>query len=218
MAAAALVALALLPACVGTRARPAPAVVVGSGRLVSETRPVAGFDAVQLVGAGTLAIAQGDAEGLTVEADENVLPLIKSEVRGGTLVLGPERSVTLGGPIRYALTVERLSRLEIDGAAQVSASGIRTGALAVDLRGAASVTIGGQAETQRVAIAGTGTYQAGELATRETVVRIDGAGTALVNAAEQLRATVNGLGTVEYLGDPRVERTINGLGTVRRRS
>ena len=148
-----LVALLVLPACVGPVSRPEPAVVVGSGRVRNEARPVAGVDAVQFVGAGTLAISQGSAEGLTV-----------------------------------------------------------------DLRGAARVTLGGQADTQRVAIAGAGTYQAGAFTTRETVVEINGAGTALVNASERLRAAINGVGTVEYLGDPTVERTINGLGTVRRRS
>jgi hypothetical protein len=213
-----LIALVVLPACVAPGSGPAPAVVVGSGRIGSEARPVAGFDAVRLVGAGTLALTQGDAEGLTVEADENVLPLLKSEVRGGTLVLGPERSVPLGGPIRYVLTVRRLSRLEVDGASMVNAAEVRTGALAVDLRGAATVTVGGQAETQRVAIAGAGTYRALGLASREATIEIDGAGTALVNATEQLRTTINGVGTVEYVGDPRVDRTINGLGTVRRRS
>jgi hypothetical protein len=218
LVASGLIALLVLPACVGPGSRPAPAVVVTSGRVQSEARPVAGFEAVQLLGAGTLAITQGSAEALTVEADENVLPPIRSEVRGGTLVLGPERSLTIGRPIRYALTVQRLSELEVDGAAEVSVHGIRTGALSVDLRGAADVTIGGQADTQRVAIAGAGTYRASGLATRETVVEINGAGTAVVHAVERLRTTINGVGTVEYVGDPRVEKTVNGLGTVRRRS
>jgi hypothetical protein len=213
-----LIGLAVLPACAGPGSRPAPAVVVGSGRIQSEARPVAGFDAVRLVGAGTLAITQGSAERLTVETDENVLPLVGSEVRGGTLVLGPQRSPAISWPIRYALTVQRLSRIEIDGAGEVSALEVRTGALSVDLRGAATVTVGGQADAQRVTIAGAGTYQASGLATRETVVEINGAGTALVNASERLRAVVNGVGTVEYVGDPSVERTINGLGTVKRRS
>jgi hypothetical protein len=68
-----LVALLVLPACVGPVSRPEPAVVVGSGRVRSEARPVAGVDAVQFVGAGTLAISQGSAEGLTVEAATAIL-------------------------------------------------------------------------------------------------------------------------------------------------
>jgi hypothetical protein len=213
-----LIALLVLPACVGPGSRSAPALVVGSGRVQSEARPVAGVDAVELIGVGTLAISQGDAEGLTVEADENVLPLIRSEVRGGTLVLRPEPGVAIAGPIHYALALRRLSRLEVDGAGEVSARGIRSGALSVALRGAATVSVDGQADRQRVEIAGAGTYRGLDLASREAIVEIDGAGRALVNAAERLEATINGLGTVEYAGDPRVVQTIHGLGTVRRRS
>src|SRR5690242_12646963 len=54
--------------------------VHGSGNVVTEARPVSGFDRVSVSGAGQLKVTQGDAESLTIETDDNLLPYIRSEV------------------------------------------------------------------------------------------------------------------------------------------
>src|SRR3712207_1838364 len=61
--------------------------VNGSGNLISETRQVAGFSAVDLDGVGELNIQQGSTESLLIEGDDNIVPLITSTVRNGRLVL-----------------------------------------------------------------------------------------------------------------------------------
>jgi hypothetical protein len=68
--AAVLAALLLLTGC---------SVVNGSGQTKSETRTVSGFTGIELSGTGEVTIEQGDAESLTVEADDNVLPALTSE-------------------------------------------------------------------------------------------------------------------------------------------
>ena len=48
-------------------------VVRGSGILITEDRPVSGFTAIQLDGAGRLFIVQGDSESLKIRADDNLM-------------------------------------------------------------------------------------------------------------------------------------------------
>jgi hypothetical protein len=67
---------------------PACSVVTGSGQTESETREVSGFTRVDLSGSGEVTVVQGDVESLTVEADENVLPVLTSDVSDSTLKLG----------------------------------------------------------------------------------------------------------------------------------
>ena len=109
-------AAALLSACAITG--PAGnASVIGSGNVVSETRPVRDFNEVQLAGVGTLLIASGDAEALTIEAEDNLLPKIRTDVRGGRLIIGPEQD-WLGAfrptkPITYRVTVRKLNAVDL---------------------------------------------------------------------------------------------------------
>ena len=83
--------------------------ISGSGHVVDEPRSVSGFSAVSLSGSGRLLIEQGETESLTITADDNLLPLIKSEVSGGRLELGSKDSMTNLRPsteIVYKLTVK----------------------------------------------------------------------------------------------------------------
>jgi hypothetical protein len=56
--------------------------------LMTETRDVSGFSEIAIQGFGDATLIQGDEEGLVVEADESIIARIRSEVRGGRLVLG----------------------------------------------------------------------------------------------------------------------------------
>jgi len=96
--------------------------VKGSGNVVAETRPVSQFDRVSVSGAGHLAIVQGDQESLTIETDDNLLPLIKSEVAGGLLKLGPENvNLNPTRTIRYQLRLKDLRELHLSGALEAEA-------------------------------------------------------------------------------------------------
>src|SRR5512142_1150936 len=61
--------------------------VTGSNVVIQENREVSEFNAVSLNGAGELTITQGEKESLVIEAENNLLPLIKSQVRNGVLVI-----------------------------------------------------------------------------------------------------------------------------------
>jgi len=54
----------------------------------TETRPVNSFNRVSVQNYGDVVLEQGDLEGLVIEADEEILPRIKSNVRDGRLILG----------------------------------------------------------------------------------------------------------------------------------
>src|SRR5215212_8679511 len=70
--------LALVAGCGGVR---------GSGVMASETRSVSGFSEVALSGTGDVRIAQSGQESLTIEAEDNLLPLLETFVEDGRLTL-----------------------------------------------------------------------------------------------------------------------------------
>jgi hypothetical protein len=212
----------------------------GSGNVSSETREVSGFNRVQLAWVGDLDIATGAGEGLTIEAEDNILPFITSEVRDGTLIIGLDAPAGDGTilptrPVRYQLGVDTLEGIAISGAGNVSAPALEaeqfdlqlSGAgniemgpltaqrLAVDSGGAGNLSVTGQVEEQTVTLSGLGNYQAGDLESATARLTLSGAGNATVWVTDSLDVNLSGAGNVEYYGEPQVTESIGGLGRVK---
>ncbi|GAB4464532.1 MAG: hypothetical protein OHK0029_34550 [Armatimonadaceae bacterium] len=91
-----------------------PIMLRGSGKVVTDTRSVGDFSAVDASGVGSVLIAQGDRDSLTIEADDNVLPYISTEVKNGVLHLGFNERLSLRDvTIRYRLTVRKLDQVSL---------------------------------------------------------------------------------------------------------
>ncbi len=192
-------------------------VTTGSGNVVSESRDVSGFTKIDLSGAGELTIEQNGTEALTIEADDNLMPKLTSEVVDGTLRLGEKANLNLrlSKPVKYRVSMKELSGLTISGSGKVTAAKITTSRLAVDISGSGTVTVAGTADGQQLAISGSGNYQAKDLQTKTASARISGSGDAAVTVSESLDIQLSGSGKVTYYGNPpQVTQQISGSGRV----
>jgi hypothetical protein len=190
-----------------------------SSNVVSETRDVSGFNQVELNGVGNLSIQQAGSESLTVEAEEDVLQKIQTEVADDRLVIGPKPNTTINTtePINYKLSVKDLNALKLSGSGNIDAEGISTDRLAVTISGAGKVEAAGRADSQDIDISGSGSYQAENLESEEVKIEVKGSGSATVNVSDELDAKVSGSGSVYYTGDPVVNRNVRGSGRVAKR-
>jgi hypothetical protein len=212
--------------------------VQGSGHVKTESRDVRDFDGVALNGLGTLVVTQGATEALTIEAEDNILPRLRSVVEGGTLQLGPASGVQVHptSTLRYELTVKQLGRIQVSGAGDVRSSrlqggqlslgisgtshvnlaGLSVSSLTVDVSGAGDLTLAGQAAQQTATLNGSSKYAAASLASQRASVTVNGTGDCTVRVSERLAATINGAGHVSYYGSPTVEQSVTGAGSIRR--
>jgi hypothetical protein len=209
--------------------------VKGSGNVVAETRPVSQFDRVSVSGAGHLAIVQGDQESLTIETDDNLLPLIKSEVAGGLLKLGPENvNLNPTRTIRYQLRLKDLRELHLSGALEAEAQSIKTDRLLLAISGSGKIQVSGleasdldarisgsgdirlagKVNCQTISISGSGNYRAGDCESQNTTVHVSGSGDATIWARGALEAHVSGSGDIGYFGSPQVNSHVSGSGSV----
>jgi hypothetical protein len=189
-------------------------VVSGSGQVASETRQVSGFTGIELSGIGEVTLVQGDAESLTIEADDNVLPVLTSEVENSVLHLGtkPRTTVQTRNPIRYRVTLKDLTSIELSGSGSVSGANLQVNALRADISGSGTIDLAGTADQQEVNVSGSGRYEAAELPSRSVTIEISGSGNATVAASAELRVDISGSGTVTYSGDPTIDQSISGSG------
>lgn len=227
--------MALLLSGCGIRA------VNGSGNIITESRPVSDFTAVNFSGFGKLTIVQGETEALTIETDDNLLPYIKTAVRGGTLTIGFDDGIWLPllrptASIHYQLTVKTLAALDLSGAGTIEAAQLAADKLTlsesgagqitvaqlnatevtVEMSGAGAMNLTGQVVRQNVDLSGLGDYQASDLASANATVTLSGAGEATVWVTERLDAEISGAGTIRYYGSPQTTADSSGIGKVER--
>ena len=191
----------------------------GSGTVVSETRPVAGFNTVSFRGSGQLTIDHGDTESLVITTDDNLLPYLISEVTGNQLVLGTKEhtNVNPSKDVVYKLTVKDLNAIEVAGSGDAAVKGIHTNRLKAVVAGSGSLSTAGAAEQQEIMIAGSGNYSGDALKSKNVTISIMGSGNAELAASDKLDVTIMGSGDIKYAGDPAVTQHIMGSGSVQKR-
>jgi hypothetical protein len=188
--------------------------VTGSGQVATETRSVSGFTAIDLAGSGEVTVEQGNAESLTIEADDNVLPRLTSEVSNSTLKLDKKPGLTINrqSPIRYRVTVKDLTGIAVSGSGSIQAQEMPLRTLAVDISGSGTVEVSGSVVDQDIDVSGSGRYNAADLQSEKVTADISGSGEVTVVVSRELTVDISGSGTVTYSGDPSVQQSISGSG------
>ena len=178
--------------------------VVGSGTATTETRPAAAFTAVEAAGPLQVIVEPGESDGLTVTADDNLLPLLVAEVRGDTLVVKFTEEVRPRTPVRIEAGAATLSKIAVSAAASVTASELQTDALAVNVSSASHASLSGYAKSLTIEASSAAELDAEGLAAG--AVRVDAASAAevTVSAAESLTVTAASAATVRYALSPGV--------------
>jgi phosphotransferase system IIB component len=230
----------LLTACSVEFGRPSITITLGSGKVITENRDMRNFSALSLAVTGDLTITQGQTEALTIEAEDNIVPHIKTEVRDGTLFISFDRQnwqdwLQPTRPIKFNLALENLTAVESSGAENIKSASIKTERLSLKLNGAGNVKIdrleaseivtvisgagnvdlAGQVTRQEATLNGVGSYRAGDLNSQVAKITVNGAGGATLWAREGLDVRVTGAGGVNYYGNPTVTKDITGVGIFR---
>src|SRR5688572_28244682 len=131
----------------------------GSGVVVSETREVRNFSAIDLSGIGTVRLQQTGTETLTVEAEENLLPLLVTRVENGTLRIGTKPNVNIRPtqPIVFHVTADRIEDVGVSGSGNVEAGALKESRFAAHASGSGNVRAESvEAEKVTARVAGSG--------------------------------------------------------------
>ncbi len=233
---------ALAAALLGAAGLTAMAPAVGADaarRTTLEERAVAPFDRVAVDAPAELLITQGSAESLAIEAEAHVLPLLRTRVESGTLVIGVVGSMQTALPIRLRVTLRTLALLRADGAAEVQIGALRTPALALQLAGSSRARVAeltaervdlqlegsselqvqrGQVKQQQVRVDDAARYDAAGLRSDEAQIDVRGSGEAQVHAGLRLHAQVSDSGRLSYSGSPRLTQRVSGAAELLRTS
>ena len=209
----------------------------GNGKVVKETRKVEAFDGIKIGGAFKVFISQGSTESLVVEADENLMSIIETEVRGGKLVVNTTENIRRSKKLDLYITVKTLESIDISGAVELKSEGKLelgnlsfegSGASEIELNftadhvdgnfsGASDIDLSGSANSCRFDLSGASELDAEDFIVKEFDLELSGAGDAEINVTDKLKARASGAANIRYLGDPKVDSEVSGAGSVKKR-
>lgn len=209
--------------------------VAGSGVRTSVTRSVATFDRVDVGGEYDVVIRVGAAPSIDLEGDDNLLPLIRTEVRGGTLHVEADEDMRSREPIRITIGVATLNAVHSGGSSDIAIRDVRSAAFAAsvsgsselvadgtfgdltaEISGSGEIHMRGTADEVDGRVTGSGELDLLEVRARSARVDVSGSGGATVQVSERLDAEVSGSGDVRYRGQPAVTADVSGSGAVER--
>ena len=190
----------------------------GSGKRVSEKRQIPAFTSIETNGAFTITVTCQKEPTLEVEGDDNVLPLITTEVKNNVLHLTNSKGYSVGEPVKFKITVSNLEGLSVSGAGKIDIKEMKSDTFAIDSEGAPYITVAGDTKVLNIDSNGAGKIDTYNLRASKGTVECNGATIVDLYVADELNVKVNGPSTVTYKGDPVVNKNINGPGRVERRS
>ena len=137
--------------------------VQGNGNIVKQAREVSNFSSLALGMPGSVEVRIGNADSVSIESDDNILPLVETVVEDGTLKIRPaRRNLQLDTRnLKITVTAKKLERIAVGGSGSVDAEGLRGGKLAFDVGGSGSINLRNiEGEYVTVSMGGSGHLKA----------------------------------------------------------
>ena len=188
--------------------------VRGSGVRKTEKRDLASFTSIETSGAFEVEVNCQKPPSFEIEADDNLLPMVQTEVRGGVLHVSTTKGYSSSGGIILRITVPDLESVKNTGAGKFRVSDLKNDSFEIQSTGAAQVVATGQSKSVKIGSTGAGKIDAHNLRAETADVNVTGAASVDVYATDQLEVTVSGAGRVTYSGNPKINKHVSGAGQV----
>ena len=209
--------------------------VTGEGPVVKQEISLAAFDGVDLGFDGNVIMTPGSVQKVVIEGQQNIIDLIKRDVKDGTWKIDFSKSVRESKGVTVYITVPTVKRVALTGSGSITSKGrfsdlnkldvalsgsgdIVFDAEASDMKlqisGSGDIEVMGTTNTLDVAISGSGDVTASSLKASKCRIQISGSGDAEVLVNGDLETSISGSGDVMYKGEANVTARISGSGEV----
>lgn len=214
--------------------------VEASSNTVTETRKVASFEGIDVSSAISVTVEDGNYNGqISVEAPDNIMNRITTEVKNGVLVMKINGTVNLkNSSIKIKFPHQKLRSFNLSGATNVTvlptqkvekmavdlsgASNLKldvvSNSISVDNSGASSMKISGNVQDLNISVSGASSFIGKELKAANVVVDCSGASSTTVWAVNNLTADSSGASSVRYVDENGLKTKVStsGMSSIKR--
>ena len=213
--------------------------VVGQGSTVKEARDVKDFTGLQSAIGADVYLKQTPNFKVTIEGQKNILDLLKTELKNGTLKISFEKGYSIhykqalkvyieapnfeflgmsgsGNVVSENVLSSDKLKIDISGSGDFNLADLSVKTLSLNISGSGDVKMGGTAESVDLRISGSGDVKAANLKTQKAICNVSGSGNISCNVKETLEAYVSGSGDIRYSGSPASVKTrVTGSGDIK---
>ncbi|MFH0866862.1 MAG: head GIN domain-containing protein [Bacteroidota bacterium] len=226
----ALVSFVYLTSCTNFHA------IEGNHNVVTETRNISSFTELRSEGSYDVYLIHDSVFYAQVEAEENLLPYIITEISGGELVIKTHEhknlknhttiKIFVHAPSANSLTLEGSGKIDcdsisednlkifLDGSGNIFLGKAECDKIKTKISGSGEVDLSGTANETDFNISGSGDINSYNLVQDTCYADISGSGDMYINVNKFLDVHITGSGTVHYYGTPVVNSDITGSGMV----
>lgn len=209
------------------------------GETITEQRYESEFNSVDIELSADVYLRQGAVSMIEIEATDNILSKIRTNVRGGELeidfknsvcirnsgsvkiyITNPEyRAIALSGSgqiINTSAIVEDDLKITLDGSGDIELTNLDVHDLDVELSGSGEIYLQGESMVDKadIEVSGSGEIDAYNLTIANVDVEISGSGEIDLYATERVDAKISGSGNIDIYGDAAVDQDVTGSGNI----
>ncbi len=189
--------------------------IKGSGNVVTQKRELNGFNSIEVSGAFKVVVVAQKDFGVVVEADDNIIPLVITEVDDQTLEIKRDRSFSTGSAVTIRVFAPNIEGIENSGASNVRVSNLANDSLEIHSSGASKTELEGSTGRLSVELSGASSIEASDLNSERASIDGSGASFAAVTATKELSVDLSGASRVRYKGNPeKLVRNTSGASRV----
>jgi hypothetical protein len=196
--------------------------ITGNGNVKTQVRQVSPFHAIKVSGGIDVELSQGNDLKLVAEADENLLPLIRTEVKDGVLNIYHAENIQNAKTMKIHLTFKELDVISASGGCDVESKqklvfttlkmdisggcdielNCKAENLVCKQSGGCDVELSGEAQKGTFNVSGGCDVKASELHLKNCTVDASGGSDVSVNVTGELTVKASGASDVNYYGKP----------------
>ena len=215
--------------------------IKGNGNIITTDRSVSDFDKIGVAGSFDVILKKGNEGEISIQADENLMEYIITEVKDGSLKIKPKKGHQLKSTKTIQITVgfNNLEEVSLAGSGDVTSTDainaadlklslagsgdinlkVSTKNLNSNIAGSGNINLNGSTDEFSCNIAGSGNLNGYDLTATIANAKIAGSGNVKVNAVNEIHAKIAGSGNVYYTGNPDVEKSNSaGSGSLKKKS
>ncbi|MCL1473425.1 head GIN domain-containing protein [Argonema antarcticum] len=192
--------------------------VKGSGNVKTEKRSLASFTSLEVNFAGSIEVRSQLQKSLEISGDDNIIPLIITEVKNDTLYIRPSKGYNPQQKLQIVVSTPNLKRFVFDGAGKANLLNLKNDRLEIVVRGVGSFSASGETKEVDITLSGVGSVDAKNLRAVNAKVNSSGVGSVDLYATGQLDAKTSGIGEINYYGSPKIVNSqADGIGKINKR-
>ncbi len=171
--------------------------IEGNHNVVTETRTMPPFNKIYNEGDFDVYIIQDSVFEVTIEAESNLIPYIRTIVGGTTLRIDTRDNLRNHFPMKLFIRTPDINVVELSGSGLIRADEIHTNSLEAGISGSGNIYMNAQAELILVNISGSGSVDMGV-------------------EAETLNVSISGSGDMYFWGETHTGKlNISGSGSIK---